>query len=116
MLSRLIAIDRGYDFLVTGDSWGQVASQTPSNLKTCRILNEIPIIAPLLGFNKDEIIKIAKNIGTFKVSICDGTSDCCTMYLPKHPVLKSDIGKTKTYIDMMPTIDIAYIESLLIDI
>jgi thiamine biosynthesis protein ThiI len=90
-INNIITID-SYDMLGTGNSWGQVASQTPENIKVTRQYSDRPILEPLLGYSKNNIINVAKKIGTFDLSICGGTSDCCVMYLPKHPVLKA---KTK---------------------
>ena len=79
-----------YDYIATGNSLGQVASQTIENIKSTNLISKLPVISPLFGYNKDDIIKIAKSIGTYKPSICDGTNDCCVMYMPKHPIIRSN--------------------------
>ena len=78
-----------YDIIATGNSLGQVASQTIQNIKASNLVSILPLISPLFGYNKDSIIEIAKIIGTYKPSICDGTNDCCVMYMPKFPVTDS---------------------------
>jgi len=89
------------DFLATGNSWGQVASQTPQNIRVCSQISELPIISPLLGYSKDDTIRIAQKIGTYAPSTCDGTDDCCVMYLPKHPELRAKLGSIKKYIALI---------------
>ncbi len=74
--------------LVTGDSLGQVASQTLENLRTVSGAATLPIFRPLIGDDKEDIIRIAKEIGTYEISILPD-QDCCTMFVPKHPVTMS---------------------------
>lgn len=92
-----LANSLGINILATGNAWGQVASQTPENIVICRSLTDKYIISPLIGYNKDDIMRYAQMIGTFAPSTCDGTDDCCVMYLPKHPVLKGEINKAKEF-------------------
>ncbi len=73
--------------LVTGESIGQVASQTMQSLLTTNAVCELPVYRPLIGFDKVEIIDIAKKIGTFETSILP-YEDCCTIFVAKHPVTK----------------------------
>ena len=94
--------------LATGNSWGQVASQTPENIVICRTLTNKIIVSPLVGYNKDDIIQCAKYIGTYVPSTCDGTDDCCVMYLPKHPVLKGDINKVREFMENINDEDDVY--------
>ena len=75
--------------LVTGESLGQVASQTLSNISTIQNAVEIPILRPLIGMDKEEIIKQAKEINTFEISI-EPDQDCCTLFVPKHPAVRSN--------------------------
>ena len=70
--------------LVTGDSVGQVASQTLDNIRVVSAVSQLPILRPLIGDDKEEIITVAKRIGTFEVSI-GADDDCCSMFVPKHP-------------------------------
>lgn len=76
--------------LVTGESLGQVASQTVENIKAISEAVTIPILRPLIGFNKEEIVELARKIGTYELSIQPFT-DCCSLYVPKHPVTRADL-------------------------
>ena len=73
--------------LITGESIGQVASQTVESLRATNEVTKLPVFRPLIGFDKEEIIKIAKNIDTFETSILP-FEDCCTIFVAKHPVTK----------------------------
>ncbi|MFQ5824226.1 MAG: tRNA uracil 4-sulfurtransferase ThiI [bacterium] len=70
--------------LVTGESVGQVASQTLSNLRVVSEVTSLPILRPLAGYDKEEIIQLAKEIGTYEISI-EPYEDCCSLFVPKHP-------------------------------
>ncbi len=70
--------------LVTGDSLGQVASQTLENLRAVSAAASMPIFRPLIGFDKEEIMHTAREIGTYEISIQPDV-DCCTLFVPKHP-------------------------------
>lgn len=73
--------------LVTGESIGQVASQTMQSLNCTNAVCTMPVFRPLIGFDKDEIIKISEKIGTFETSVLP-YEDCCTIFVAKHPVTK----------------------------
>lgn len=73
--------------LITGESIGQVASQTMQSLVTTNAVCELPVFRPLIGFDKVEIVDIAQKIGTFETSILP-YEDCCTIFVAKHPVTK----------------------------
>ena len=75
--------------IFTGESLAQVSSQTLSNLATIEEAVKIPIFRPLIGMDKEEIIDIARKIGTFEISILP-QEDCCTLFVPKHPATKSE--------------------------
>ena len=79
-----------YKTIITGESLGQVASQTIESLTTTNAVAKFPVLRPLISFNKEEIIKIAKEIGTFDTSILP-YEDCCTVFLPRNPVIKPKI-------------------------
>lgn len=74
--------------LCTGESLGQVASQTLENLVATNSAVKMPIMRPLIGMDKEEIIMIAKKIGTYETSI-EPHEDCCTLFVPKHPATKT---------------------------
>ena len=78
--------------LITGESIGQVASQTMSSLVTTNAVCNKPVFRPLIGFDKDEIIDIAKKINTYDTSILP-YEDCCTIFVAKHPVTKPILSK-----------------------
>ena len=72
---------------ITGESIGQVASQTMDALNSTNAVVEMPVFRPLIGFDKQEIIDIARRIGTFETSSLP-YEDCCTVFTPKHPATK----------------------------
>ncbi|OHA75463.1 MAG: tRNA 4-thiouridine(8) synthase ThiI [Candidatus Wildermuthbacteria bacterium RIFCSPLOWO2_02_FULL_47_10] len=80
--------------LVTGESVGQVASQTIENIGAIEAVAGMPILRPLVGFDKQEIVDIAKKIGTFDVSILPD-QDCCSRFVPKHPATKADLARVE---------------------
>ena len=73
--------------LVTGESIGQVASQTMQALQCTDAVADLPVYRPLIGFDKSEIIEIAKKIGTYETSNLP-FEDCCTVFTPKHPATR----------------------------
>ena len=79
-----------YKTIITGESLGQVASQTIESLTSTNAVAEYPVLRPLISFNKDEIIAIAKDIDTYETSILP-FEDCCTVFLPKNPIIKPRI-------------------------
>ena len=87
--------------IYTGEALGQVASQTIENITVVEESVNIPIMRPLVGFDKLEIIAKAQEIGTYEISILPH-EDCCTLYVPKHPATKarlSDIQKNEASLD-----------------
>lgn len=84
-----LARQRGLAALVTGEALAQVASQTLYNLAAIDDVAAIPILRPLIGMDKDEIVREARRIGTFDISI-KPHDDCCSFLTPRHPVTRSD--------------------------
>jgi thiamine biosynthesis protein ThiI len=80
--------------LVTGESLGQVASQTLENIKAIDEAVDLPVFRPLIGMDKEEIIQLAKKIGTYEISILPH-EDCCARFLPKHPETKANLEDIK---------------------
>lgn len=81
--------------IVTGESLGQVASQTMQSMTvTESVLKKVPVFRPCIGMDKEEIVSIAKNIDTFKISILP-FEDCCTVFLPKNPVIKPRVAQAE---------------------
>ena len=92
-IAERIANQTGCGALVTGESLGQVASQTIEGLTaTNDVVRTMPVIRPLISFDKEDIIKIARNIETFETSIIP-EEDCCTVFLPKRPATKPKLEK-----------------------
>jgi tRNA uracil 4-sulfurtransferase len=88
--------------LVTGDSLGQVASQTPHNLCAIEEAAELPILRPLIGMDKREIIDEARRLGTYETSI-EPDQDCCKLFVPPHPSTKTrldDVRKIERMLDI----------------
>lgn len=76
--------------LVTGDSLGQVASQTPENLSVVEDAAQLPLLRPLIGMDKSEITEQAQRIGTFDISI-EPDQDCCKLFVPPHPSTRAGL-------------------------
>lgn len=83
-----------YKTIITGESLGQVASQTIESLTSTNSIAKYPVLRPLIAFNKEEIINIAKDIDTFETSIMP-FEDCCTVFLPKFPIIKPKIKEAE---------------------
>ncbi len=77
--------------LITGESIGQVASQTMFSLRSTDEVCELPVYRPVIGFDKQEIIDLSEKIGTFETSILP-FEDCCTIFVAKHPVTKPNVN------------------------
>lgn len=86
-ISEAIAKKNGSMALITGESIGQVASQTMHSLVCTNEAATMPVFRPLIGFDKEEIVQIAKRIDTFETSI-QPFEDCCTIFVAKHPETK----------------------------
>ncbi len=91
-ISQKIAEKRGCQALVTGESIGQVASQTMSALAVTDDAVSMPVFRPLIGMDKEEIVEISRRIDTFETSILP-YEDCCTVFTPRHPSTKPKIEK-----------------------
>lgn len=91
-ISQHIAKDDGCGALITGENLGQVASQTMEAMTVTGAAVDIPVFMPLIGMDKEEIVTIARRIGTMETSILP-YEDCCTVFTPKHPKTKPTIGQ-----------------------
>lgn len=91
-ISSVIAKREGCGALVTGESLGQVASQTLSALQCTDDAALLPVLRPLIGMDKDEIVAVSRRIDTFDISI-EPFEDCCTVFTPRHPRLKPELEK-----------------------
>lgn len=86
-IASLYAKENNIQALITGESIGQVASQTLESMNVINDVTNIPVIRPLAVFDKEEIIKISKEIETYDISI-KPYEDCCTIFIPAHPIIK----------------------------
>lgn len=91
-ISQRIAKGDGCGALITGENLGQVASQTMQAMAVTGAVVDIPIFMPLVGMDKEEIVTIARKIGTLETSILP-YEDCCTVFTPKHPKTKPTLGQ-----------------------
>lgn len=109
-IAQRIAEDHDYAALVTGESIGQVASQTMSAMVCTDAVCRIPVFRPCIGLDKKEIIDISYKIGTFDISI-EPYEDCCTVFTPKHPKTRpvlADVEAAQAAYDFEPLIRKAY--------
>lgn len=91
-ISQRIAKEDGCGALITGENLGQVASQTMEAMTVTGAVVDIPVFMPLVGMDKEEIVTIARKIGTLETSILP-YEDCCTVFTPKHPKTKPTLGQ-----------------------
>ena len=91
-ISNTVANKLNIDALITGENVGQVASQTISNIRAASDSVDIPVLRPLAGMNKEEIINIANQIGTYETSI-QPYEDCCSFFVPKHPSTSANLDE-----------------------
>jgi len=91
-ISQRIAKHDGCGALITGENLGQVASQTMEAMTVTGAVVDIPVFMPLVGMDKEEIVTIARKIGTLETSILP-YEDCCTVFTPKHPKTKPTLGQ-----------------------
>lgn len=101
-IAERLARINGAGAVITGESLGQVASQTLESITSTNSVASIPVFRPLIGFDKDEIIEISQKIGAFETSILP-YEDCCTIFLPKRPVTKprlSAVEKVESALDV----------------
>ena len=119
-IAETLALESGCLGLITGESIGQVASQTMHSLMATNDVCNLPVYRPLIGFDKQDIVDIAERIGTYETSI-QPYEDCCTIFVAKHPVTKPNLDiirrseqrlveriddMVKAALDTMETIDI----------
>lgn len=103
-IAQQIAIDTGCLALITGESIGQVASQTVPSLAATNDVCTLPVFRPLIAFDKEDIVAIAKKIDTYETSILP-YEDCCTTFVAKHPV-------TKPRVDLIRRSELALAEKI----
>lgn len=93
-IATIIAGQAECKALITGESLGQVASQTVESMTSTEDCAGLPIFRPLIAFDKEETMDLAKKIGTFETSI-EPYEDCCTIFLPKNPAIKPRLEKVR---------------------
>ena len=91
-ISQRIGQEHGCEALITGENLGQVASQTMQAMAVTGAVVDVPIFMPLVGMDKEEIVTIARKIGTFDTAVLP-SEDCCTVFTPKHPKTKPTLGQ-----------------------
>lgn len=89
-IAQRIAAANGAKAIVTGENLGQVASQTMEAMASTQAVTDLPVLQPLIGMDKEEIVRLARKIGTFDTSILP-YEDCCTVFTPKHPKTKPKV-------------------------
>ena len=109
-LAEKIALYYGAGAIVTGENLGQVASQTMEAMAVTRAVTTLPIVQPLIGFDKEEIVRLARKIGTFGTSILP-YEDCCTVFTPRHPRTKpklKDVEAVEAALDVEALVEEAF--------
>ena len=95
-IAEMIAKENDCLGLITGESIGQVASQTVQSLAVTNEVCTLPVFRPLIGFDKMEIVEVSGKIGTYETSILP-YEDCCTIFVAKHPVTKPNLNIIKRH-------------------
>lgn len=95
-IAEMLAKENDCQCLITGESIGQVASQTTQSLAVTNEVCTLPVFRPLIAFDKEDIVNISKKIDTYETSILP-FEDCCTIFVAKHPVTKPNLGVIKKH-------------------
>ena len=106
-IAQRVARENGAKAIVTGENLGQVASQTMEAMASTQAVIDLPVLQPLIGMDKEEIITIARKIGTFDTSILP-YEDCCTVFTPKHPRTRpklSEVERAESVLDIDALVD-----------
>ena len=109
-IAEKIALEQGIDMLITGESLGQVASQTMKSMAVIENAIDMPILKPVIGMDKTEIIDIARQIGTYETSILP-YDDCCSVFAPKNPIIRPKLQailKSESNLDIEELIEKVY--------
>jgi len=101
VVAEALAFAEGARALVTGESLGQVASQTLDNIRAVNAVVELPVLRPLIGSDKLEIIEQAERIGTFEIS-SQAHEDCCTLFTPRNPETHASLSKVERIWSALP--------------
>lgn len=103
-IANKIAVENNISAIVTGESLGQVASQTVESMVSTESVSDLPIFRPIIGMDKEEIINIAKKIKSFETSILP-FEDCCTVFLPKNPIIHPKLETVEKIENQIKNID-----------
>ena len=103
--ANMLAQRIGASCLITGESLGQVASQTIENMSCTESMAQLPLLRPLVGMDKEEIVETAKEIGTYETSILP-YEDCCVLFSPRHPVLRARVEEAKEIYESLQVEDL----------
>ncbi len=93
-IAQRLCKENGLGAIITGESLGQVASQTMQSMTVTNDVVKLPVFRPVLAYDKEEIMSVAKKIGTYETSILP-YEDCCTVFLPKNPVIKPTVKRAE---------------------
>lgn len=109
-IAERIAYNAGAKAIVTGENLGQVASQTMEAMASTQAVIDMPVLQPLIGMDKEEIITLSRKIGTFETSILP-YEDCCTVFTPRHPKTHpklSEVEAAESVLDIDALVDEAF--------
>ncbi|MCL1879252.1 MAG: tRNA 4-thiouridine(8) synthase ThiI [Actinomycetia bacterium] len=104
LTAEALAVQEGAKALVTGESLGQVASQTLDNIRAVDDVVRLPVLRPLIGSDKLEIIAEAERLGSFAVS-CQSHDDCCTLFMPRNPETHANLEEVRRVWENLPVAD-----------
>jgi thiamine biosynthesis protein ThiI len=105
MAADMLAAKRGLGSIVTGESLGQVASQTAENMRFTQSWTTYPVFRPLIGTDKEDTIRCARRIGSYEISILP-YADCCMLFSPKHPVIKAVFDDERIAFEKLGLVDL----------
>ena len=100
IMEKLVKRFKAY-VIINGESVGQVASQTLTSMQVINSVTNIPVIRPVACFDKLEIIELSKKIDTYDISILP-YEDCCTVFVPRHPVINTELDKSSNVTSDLP--------------
>ena len=103
-VAETLAIQEGAKALVTGESLGQVASQTLDNIRAVNEVVDLPVLRPLIGMDKLQIIALAEQLNTFEIS-SQAHDDCCTLFIPRNPETHARLATVKAIWEELPVSD-----------
>lgn len=117
-IAERLCKENGLGAIVTGESLGQVASQTMQSMTVTNSVVTLPVFRPVIAFDKEEIMDVARKIGTYETSILP-YEDCCTVFLPKNPVIRPTISRAEYLeksLDIDSLVETAVLNEEIIDI